>query len=281
MKKFEKTVIVTDLDGTFLDEREGLVERNLKAIEYFKTNGGHFTIATGRVAEHARGAIPCVDTLVNMPAVTCNGACLYDFSTGETPMSYQMEYELIMEIVDFVRTNYPSVGIRASAADFCFVSTEEDLKKPLLAGDFERYRNVSNFIAPFDRWRDLSIYKVVLRIDSDILGGAMDALSARFGERISVTQSWATIIDIQRGGINKGVTLMKYVRQTMGDGVRVYACGDYINDREMLECADVAVCPSNAHPKIKEISDLCLCTNSEGLIAELIEYIDREIKDED
>ena len=42
MKKFENTVIVTDIDGTFIDARERLVERNMTAIEYFKANGGYF-----------------------------------------------------------------------------------------------------------------------------------------------------------------------------------------------------------------------------------------------
>ena len=32
MKKFEKIIIATDLDGTFLDDNERLVERNLAAI---------------------------------------------------------------------------------------------------------------------------------------------------------------------------------------------------------------------------------------------------------
>ena len=276
MKKFEKTVIVTDLDGTFLDEHEGLVKRNLDAIEYFKSHGGHFTIATGRVAEHAKGAVSGVETMVNLPAITCNGACLYDFRSGEPKKEYIFEYELIMEIVEFVRKNYPSVGIRASAADYCFVSTQEDIKNPLLASDFERYRGTSNLIAPYGEWKGLSIYKIVLRIDESLIDGAMDALKAYFGERVSVTQSWATIIDIQLGGVNKGATMESYVREALGKGVTIYACGDHINDVEMLTCADVAVCPSNAHPRVKEICDLCLCTNSEGLIAELIELIDRE-----
>ena len=104
----------------------------------------------------------------------------------------------------------------------------------------------------------------------------MEALRLRFGERFSVTQSWATIIDVQLGGVNKGATLKKYITEKMGDGVTLYACGDYINDLEMLNVADVAVCPSNAHEVIKAASDLCLCSHNDGLIADLVASIERE-----
>ena len=55
----------------------------------------------------------------------------------------------------------------------------------------------------------------------------------------------------------------------------LYAVGDYENDLEMLRASDVAVCPSNALDKIKDICDLCLCDNDTGVIADLIEYIDK------
>ena len=273
--KFDNIIIVTDLDGTFLDEHEGRVERNLRAIEYFKQNGGRFTIATGRAAEHALGAVPCAPWLVNLPAVTCNGACLYDFRTGESPVLHTISFDEVKEIVAFVRSEFSSVGVRASSPEYCFVSTPEDMENPFLKSDLSRYADTKNLIAPMEKWKDTPIFKVVLRVDSELLPKLMSALRDRFGDRFSFTQSWATIIDIQPSGVNKGVTLEKYVRETLGEEVKIYACGDYVNDLEMLECADVAVCPSNAHEQVKAVCDLCFGTNSDGLIADLVEYLDK------
>ena len=276
MGKFDNILIATDLDGTFLDRNERVPDSNKDAVEYFKANGGRFTIATGRVAQHVYSAIPQVEQLVNFPAVTCNGACLYDFCTGTTPEEYPMTYGDVIDIVEYIRTDFPQAGIRASSPDYCYVTTSQDLQKPLVAGDFERNSNVDHFIAPVEEWKHVTIYKIVVRIDSDILPIAMEALKMKFGDRFSVTQSWPTIIDIQIGGINKGSTLRDYVRKTLGDDIRIYACGDYINDVELLKEADVSVCPSGAHTKIKAISDLCLCDNDHGLIAELIKHIEGE-----
>ena len=49
--------------------------------------------------------------------------------------------------------------------------------------------------------------------------------------------------------------------------------GKFDNDLEMLKAADISVCPSNAKQSVKDICDHCLCSNNEGLIADVIEKI--------
>jgi len=48
MGKFDKVIIVSDIDGTFLGKNGRIVPENIEAIEYFKREGGSFTVATGR-----------------------------------------------------------------------------------------------------------------------------------------------------------------------------------------------------------------------------------------
>ena len=59
-----------------------------------------------------------------------------------------------------------------------------------------------------------------------------------------------------------------------GRQLTVCAVGDYENDSAVLSAADIAVCPSNATEDIKAICDLCLCSNDEGVIADLVEYFE-------
>ena len=61
----------------------------------------------------------------------------------------------------------------------------------------------------------------------------------------------------------------------VGKPVRLFACGDYENDLTMLAAADVAVCPTNALDCVKAVADVCLCHHTEGLIANLIELIEK------
>ena len=45
---FSKVIIMTDLDGTLLDDKKQIAEKDLAAIEEFRKGGGIFTVATGR-----------------------------------------------------------------------------------------------------------------------------------------------------------------------------------------------------------------------------------------
>ena len=46
MGKFDGILICTDLDGTLLKNDKSVSEENLRAIEYFKREGGRFTFVT-------------------------------------------------------------------------------------------------------------------------------------------------------------------------------------------------------------------------------------------
>ena len=69
--------------------------------------------------------------------------------------------------------------------------------------------------------------------------------------------------------------LREYVEKNAGKPVRLFACGDYENDLTMLAAADVAVCPTNALDCVKAVADVCLCHHTEGLIANLVELIEK------
>jgi hydroxymethylpyrimidine pyrophosphatase-like HAD family hydrolase len=44
----------------------------------------------------------------------------------------------------------------------------------------------------------------------------------------------------------------------------------------MLRLADISACPSNANDNVKAICKHCLCSNDEGVIADLIDLLDME-----
>lgn len=46
--KFDGVLLATDFDDTYFPESGVLPPENLAAVEYFKANGGTFTVSTGR-----------------------------------------------------------------------------------------------------------------------------------------------------------------------------------------------------------------------------------------
>jgi hypothetical protein len=114
MKRYEGIMIVSDLDGTFLDDKGHVVPRNIDAIRAFCAEGGLFTFATGRHHDHLPEAVPGVKGLVNMPVIVANGSYLYDFSTERVLAEVFMDVNLSRPVLQFARANYPRVGFRVS-----------------------------------------------------------------------------------------------------------------------------------------------------------------------
>ena len=78
MGKFDGMLLCTDLDDTLLTDNKQVSEKNRKAIDYFKSEGGLFTFSTGRVPMGARLILEYV--VPNAPIVCFNGGGIYDFS---------------------------------------------------------------------------------------------------------------------------------------------------------------------------------------------------------
>ena len=77
MGRYDKYLLVTDMDGTLLNSQRQVSEKNLAAIDRFTAEGGRFCVATGRTAENA--AIFLHNVNINTSGIFFNGATLYDY----------------------------------------------------------------------------------------------------------------------------------------------------------------------------------------------------------
>ena len=98
------------------------------------------------------------------------------------------------------------------------------------------------------------------------------SLRERFPDVFEYNRSAKTALELQMSGVNKSILFDSFRAhyKMQGREIKLYACGDNENDIAMLKKADVAVCPSNAIDRVKSVSDICLCSNNEGVIADLI-----------
>ena len=72
------TLVICDMDNTLLTAKEGIPACNRAVIQLYTGMGGLFTVATGRPPESIRAALGNIR--LSLPAISCNGALLYDFS---------------------------------------------------------------------------------------------------------------------------------------------------------------------------------------------------------
>lgn len=279
MNELKDIMIVTDLDGTFFGKKPKLVPRNMAAVEFLKQHGGVFTLATGRLHSNLITAIPMAAELMNAPIIACNGALIYDMRTNEALQETFLPYEIGWEVLDYVRTHFTDCYTRISVPEGFLSSRELVEASPMLQKDLSTCGEGAFVIAPYEEWGRYKWYKFIVRGESDRLDRLRAELEPHYADRLEFSKSGATFFEVQSKGTTKAVMLeplRRMCEEKNGCPMKIYACGDYENDLDMLRHADVAVCPANALDTVKEICDLVLCHHTEGLIADLVEHIAAE-----
>ncbi len=276
MTDFSRYLILTDLDGTFFGKGVRLVERNLTAMEQFKAGGGHITAGTGRIPTGIRKDIPACGELFNAPAVTANGAFIYDLVSDTILRSTPMDSEATLAAARLVESLNPRVGMRVSTGQDFLVNRDRindailrDIGDPTLyAGD----------VLPLAEWKTEGAkwYKMVFRGEYEDLQSVRPAVEATFGDTFEYSMSSPHFFELQQKGCTKATGLAfvaKHLEGKLGHPVVTVAVGDQENDLPMLMAADIAACPANAVDAVKAVCRFHLCDHDEGCIADLIQRL--------
>ncbi len=309
MPDFSHMLIVTDLDATFFSHPSRLSPRNIEAIDYFKAHGGYFTAATGRVPQNIRKAIPACETLFNAPAITANGAYIYDLAHDRPVLGTPMNRREAEEVMRFVQTLTDRVGMRVSTERGMLVNARRLVPAilrdmgviPASAGapgtgayvtaDGKPVAGLADpqavvpapdsfcTVLPLEDFRgapDRDWYKVVFRGEPEELVAVRAAVEREFPEKFEYNTSSPRFFELQRKGCNKASGLL-YLASLLADRdahrITTVAVGDQENDLPMLRFADISACPSNAMEEVKKIVDFRLCHCDEGCIGDLVERL--------
>ena len=272
MTDFSDFLIASDLDGTFLWEGR-ISARNLEALERFRAGGGIFTLATGRAHLNLRSAIGEPTQLINAPAICDNGVYLYDFKRKQSLCGDLIRESDAKDLLAFAKGSFPDV--RFSAVGISSIRTEEDAG--CVTRDLLTYDKDAICVTPADTWPTDDWYKFLfLDDDPACLEKVCEKALSHFGDRFTPTCSSNWILELQYPHVNKALGIQKLRKCLNGAKKRtVIACGDYENDLAMLKAADVAVAPDNALDRVKAVADHVLCHCRLGLIADVIEAIEK------
>ena len=130
-------------------------------------------------------------------------------------------------------------------------------------------------ICPVNEWNKFSICKINVMADSETLERIYTTVVEKFSDKMNVSRAGYSAIEVMPFGTSKAVMLKSTVERLFGTDIMLCTVGDYDNDLEMHAIADLAVCPENANDRVKAICKLCLCDNDHGVVADLIEYLDK------
>lgn len=267
MGKFDGILLCTDLDGTLLTSKSIVSDENIKAINYFKSEGGKFVFVTGRVPKGAGLMRKWVEP--NAPIVVFNGAGIYDFEKEELLWGAYLT-EDAKKVVEYVEARTPDFGL--------VVCTDEKVYFPVMNDWVDAYYKLENM--PLDRtpWREIKEKwkKALFVINSDYMQIVIDAVEeSGYRNDFHFVKSCANYYEIIPKGQNKGTGLEKLCKITGIPKENVIAIGDNENDIEMIQYAGLGVAVGNATESVKKIADIVTVTNDENAVAKIIWDLDK------
>lgn len=264
---FEKVIIMTDLDGTLLNDKKQVSEKDLAAINSFRSKGGLFTVATGRGVAMARRV---VDTLeIDMPCVIFNGAAVYDFRESRFLWHSSMP-DCAVEYIRTLMKEFPDIGIEILRGEEVIVVNNNETVDEHMAIEqvTPLYMDIDE--VPRDNWLKVLIAHTPEKVDDIVKFVAHDCNAG-----VNWVRSAPVYYEMLPEGISKGSGYKRLLEATGKTDYFTVASGDFGNDYDMIRTADLGVAVANAQPEVKSAAKLIVGDNNSSPMSQIIEHIEK------
>ncbi len=259
-------LIVLDLDGTLLNSKHTVSERNLGALRAAIAQGVKVMLATGKTFYSATSIIAALN--LDLPSVFVQGLMVYN-ADGTIRHQQTIPSQALRRIIPYAESRgfsciiYSGTRILAKAKD---ATTAE-----LVAYGEPEAEAVGSLVNIIDR---IPVNKIIL-VGSDVK--AVKALRWQLDKQMDGQVALVTTpilkqhLEVLPQGVSKGKTVQALVRELGISADKVMAMGDGENDLELLQFAGWGVAMANADPKLKQIAQAVVGTNDQDGVAEAIE----------
>lgn len=268
-----KTLYITDLDGTFLNN-EGAVSQNSKEIiNRLSDDGLMFSFATSR---SILSALPLVEGVnITAPIVAMSGVVVYDINSKKTVKYYPIGENAFYELTEIFEKHgkSPFAFFFSENEEYQIVFTELKLEihklyyetRSKMGGTnihrVEKYEIPEGFKPVFVSICD--IYDDLIKIKEWV--DDCPALSCSF-YKDTYTEYW--FLEVFDSNASKANGLKTVKEYTGAD--RAVAFGDNLNDLPLFKAADYKCAVQNAVNELKEKADIIIGSNEDDGVTEFI-----------
>ncbi|MDQ0207387.1 Cof-type HAD-IIB family hydrolase [Alkalicoccobacillus murimartini] len=249
-----KQLLVSDLDGTLLNEHHQISVENKKAIQAFTEKGGLFTIATGRMLS---AALPYIQELdLKVPVILGNGTQIY------CPKQQRL---LQSHTITSHRNKIDQIWNTHSDRGVVLAYINDQIYTPNRNGLISTYEDKENVTCIVSDTVPLQMNKLL------VIGEQIHDAVQMVGELLKVCiQSDTTYLELLPFGVSKGSALQELRRLLGHDIQRIISVGDQLNDLSLFEASDCGYAVENAHTDLKRVASYITKHHRDHAIAAVI-----------
>ena len=239
-------LIMSDMDGTLLDENSQLPDEFGEVAAELKKRGVIFAPASGRqyfsLLDTFRGYEDDFIFFAENGTIVMRG--------GKELFSKTMDKKTALKILTAASANNNIFRVFCGKKD-AYVLNEQN--RPEFVDELGRYYTHSSLVDDFSLVDDECI-KVSLFDASGNADKVIYPLVEKFNGKQQVVLSSAYWVDVMSFGINKGLAIQQVQKLLNIAPAECAAFGDFLNDAEMMSSVYYSFAMENAHPKIKELA---------------------------
>ncbi|MDQ6420528.1 HAD family hydrolase [Paenibacillus sp. LHD-117] len=254
------SAVALDLDGTLLNGRKQVSERNLQAVLSCLDHGLRLIIATARPPRSVKELLPR-ELLDRSACVYYNGAIVRDTGAGideHRPLSNK----LTATIVNFCAERFPDAHLSLEVNDLWYANRE--------VADAAFYH--SKFRPELASAEELASRAATKILISEL--EESEQLSREFAHstRFVVTDG-GKLIQIMNPSVSKATGIARLCGHYGIETAQVAVFGDDHNDLDMFRMAGHAVAMGNAVPELKTIASETTASNDDDGVALVLERL--------
>jgi Cof subfamily protein (haloacid dehalogenase superfamily) len=276
-------LIALDIDGTLLDSRWQISERNLRAIADATARGIEVALVTGR---RYTFAMPIAARIPSPLTLILNNGAVVKSTAGKTLLFHPLPRETALRVLRATPEFRDGTAVHFDRPREGQVVYEHiDWDDPARRGYFERNREFLAEMAPLESCleEDANVDPIQVMFTGPVarmreVASKLEAFAqgAPATERFSMARTFYDgrdfgLVDVIREGCSKGATLAEWAASRGIARESVMAIGDNLNDREMLAYAGVPVVMGNSVPELKSVGWAETLSNDESGVAHAIE----------
>lgn len=275
--KTQRTLYVSDLDGTLLNRKTIVSERSVNLLnKLIHKHGLLFSIATARTPATVVALMERIDT--QLPFILMSGATMWDNTKRKFLNVRSIEQSLIETLLPIFERHQVHPFLYLQQGDHIRTQHVEELNQAeytfihprTICSPYKRLQLLpsltANIVEPVMLVCATGNYDALNEVYQDICSQRLHCSLDCFRDVDNPEQGF---LEIHSYGTTKALALKKLANEVQADRVVVF--GDNLNDISMMKVADHSVCVANAFDEVKQIADEQIGTNDEDAVVRWIE----------
>lgn len=270
----QKTLYISDLDGTLLLPDAALGTETKDRLNNLINQGMHFTVATARTSASVNHILDGLD--VNVPCILMNGVCLYDVKERRTISAEKIKphaAQRLIEVIHRLGLSGFMFSIKDGELFCCYENTSSPNAEGFIEERVRKYGKRFILVPDFYQFGTDDIVYYSLSDSEEKLRAVYEALikdeSLRLEFYRDVYNADFWYLEVCAAGVSKSHAVKK-LRDLYGFD-KVVCFGDNINDLPMFETSDECYAVANAREEVKRAATAVIGSNAANGVADWLE----------